>query len=173
MSTDSAADIRAIVVMGVTGSGKTTVGHALSDALGWRFCDADDFHSPENKAKMHRGEGLTDADRAPWLAALAALISGATARSERIVLACSALKQSYRDALAPPGAERDAVRFVYLDVPLDVLQQRLAERKNHYATADLLPSQFAALEVPSDALRVDGACSVSDIVQTVRQSLGL
>ncbi|MDB4876570.1 MAG: carbohydrate kinase, thermoresistant glucokinase family [Gemmatimonadetes bacterium] len=173
MSNDGASGVRVIVVMGVTGAGKTTVGHALADALGWSFYDADELHSPENKAKMHRGEGLTDADRAPWLATLGALVARVIANGEHAVLACSALKQSYRDVLVPKDAPPDAVRFVFLDVPSKVLRERLAMRGNHFATANLLPSQFATLEVPSDALRVDGTRPVPEIVQTVRQAFGI
>lgn len=126
--------------MGVTGSGKTSVGERLAHDLSWAFADADDFHSPQAKAKMARGEGLTDADRAPWLARLHELLAG----QPHTVLACSALKRSYRDALRVPG-----LRFVYLRVPHSLLEQHLAGRRGHYATASLLPSQFAALEEPT------------------------
>lgn len=126
--------------MGVTGSGKTSVGELLARDLGWTFADADDYHTPEAKAKMARGEGLTDADRAPWLARLHALLAG----QPHTVLACSALKRAYRDALCVPG-----LRFVYLRVPEALLEQHLAGRQGHYATASLLPSQFAALQEPT------------------------
>jgi gluconokinase len=173
MTTDPVSRIRVIVVMGVTASGKTTVGRALADALRWRFDDADDLHSPENKAKMHRGEGLTDADRAPWLAKLAALVDDIVVNGEHAILACSALKQTYRDALTPPNARDGAVRFVFLDVPEEVLRQRLAKRAHHFATASLLPSQFATLEIPSDALCVDGTRPAAEIVQSVRTAFGI
>ena len=167
MSGDPRSDVRVIVVMGVSGAGKTVIGRALARALGWSFHDADDFHSAQCIAKMHRGEGLTDEDRRPWLASLDALVAGIVASNERAVLACSALKQWYRDALVPTGASRNAIRFVYLDVPLGVLRERLGARTNHFATPDLLPSQFAALEVPHDALTVDGTCSIEETVRTI------
>ncbi len=126
--------------MGVTGSGKTSTGEALAARLGVRFVDADDQHSPEAKAKMARGEGLTDADRAPWLARLRDLL----ATEGPVVLACSALKRTYRDTLRVPG-----VRFVYLQVPQALLNERLSHRRGHYAKANLLPSQLVTLEEPA------------------------
>jgi gluconokinase len=159
--------------MGVSGAGKTTVGVPLSASLGWTFYDADDFHSADNIAKMHRGEGLTDDDRRPWLAALAALIHRVVTNGEHAVLACSALRQWYREALVPQDVDRDAIQFVYLDVPEDVLRQRLASRVGHFAPPALVGSQLATLEEPMDAVRIDGTLPVDDIVRAVRTSLNV
>jgi len=156
-----------IVVLGVMGAGKTTVGTALAARLGWRFFDADDFHNPENWAKLSRGEALDDADRAPWLARLRDEIASLLARGESAVLACSALKQAYRDALVPANAQADAVRFVYLHADPQLTAKRLDERTGHRADAALLKSQFAALEEPRDALRVDTGAPVPQLVQTI------
>ncbi|GAA4018761.1 gluconokinase [Deinococcus rubellus] len=132
-----------LIVMGVSGSGKTTLGQGLAAYYGFVFLDADDFHTLDAKAKMARGEGLTDADRAPWLARLKAALEQHTAGGEGVVLACSALKASYRTALSGPQTG-----FIYLDVPQGVLRTRLEERQGSYAKASLLPSQLAALEKP-------------------------
>lgn len=159
--------------MGVSGAGKTEVGRALAEAIGWPFRDADAYHSPENVDKMHRGEGLTDADRAPWLDELRALTSKSFAAGGCMVLACSALKQSYREHLRPQDAPRDAVRFVYLDVPRAVLEERLRARHGHFATIDLLDSQLATLEPPREALWVDGTATPDEIVRRIRVELAL
>lgn len=162
-----------IIVMGVSGAGKTEVGRALAASLGWRFVDADDFHSAANRAKMHRGQGLTDADRAPWLATLRDQLAHAIDGCERIVLACSALKEQYRETLTPDNAVPGAVRFVYLDVPVDVLRERLAKRQHHFAPPELLDSQLATLEAPRNALWVDGTKPVEAIVRDVQDAMGL
>lgn len=159
--------------MGVSGAGKTVVGQALAQTIGWEFHDADDFHSPENVAKMHRGEGLTDDDRRPWLAALCGLIAEVVHGGRHAVLACSALKQWYRDALIPLDVDHRAVRYVHLDVPEAVLRARLAARAHHFATPALLPSQLATLELPHDALCVDGTLPVAQIVGVIREKLQL
>jgi gluconokinase len=168
-----AGALRVIVVMGVEGAGKTTVGEALAQALGWHYYDADQYHSPENIEKMHRGEPLTDDDRRPWLAALRALVARVIKENGRGVLACSALKQWYREAIVPPGAPPGSVRFVYLDVPVDVLRERVAKRTGHFAPPALLDSQLATLEKPREAVWVDGARDVADIVQSTREALGV
>ena len=111
--------------MGIAGAGKTLVGSALAGALQWQFYDADDFHSPQNVAKMRRGIGLTDADRAPWLASLRAMIERVVRDGGNAVLACSALKEAYRRTLTPDDAPDGTVRFLYLDVPVEVLRYRL------------------------------------------------
>ena len=133
--------MNAVIVMGVSGSGKTSVGRACAARLGWPFLDGDDFHTASAKAKMARGEGLSDEDRWPWLACLCEEID---IRPGGVVLACSALKRRYRDVLRGPG-----VRFVYLRVPLALLEARLSHRPGHYAGLSLLPSQLAALEEPA------------------------
>lgn len=164
---------RVIIVMGIAGAGKTAVGEALARDLGWPFHEGDDYHSPASVRKMSHGEALTDDDRRPWLDALAHLVHGIIARQDHGVLACSALKQWYRDTLVPPDLPPGAVRFVYLDVPRAVLERRLTRRTHHFAPPELLPSQLATLEEPRDALRVDGTRTIPEIVRTIRESLGL
>ena len=154
--------------MGVAGAGKSTAGRALAGALGWAFEDADAHHDAASLAKIARGDGLTDADRAPWLARLGRLVAGRAASGPPTVLACSALKAAYRDAL---GAGRPDVAVVWLDVPEAELARRLAARVGHVAGPDLLPSQLATLEPPADALRVDGMRPVGAIVRDVRERL--
>jgi gluconokinase len=173
MRSAAAGELQVIVVMGVSGAGKTVVGQALAHAIAWEFHDADDYHSPENVAKMHRGEGLTDDDRRPWLAALSRLIADVVAGRRHAVLACSALKQWYRDALIPSDVDRGVVRYVHLDVPESVLRERLAKRTHHFATPALLPSQLATLELPHDAVCVDGTLPIPEIVDVIRKALGL
>jgi gluconokinase len=159
-----------IVVMGVSGSGKTTVGRKLAAELGWKFADADDFHSPANIAKMSAGEPLTDADRAPWLAALRAAIDGFFARGENAVVTCSALKEAYRQALAD---RRLDVRFVYLRGDRALLLSRLQHRAGHFMKAELLDSQLATLEPPQDALTLDIAETPAELVAQIRQQFGV
>lgn len=163
---------RIIVLMGPAGAGKTTVGVLLAQSLGWTFLDADDFHSRENIEKMHLGIGLTDADRGPWLSAICKALTAHYASGDNVVLACSALKKQYREALAPASLTK-AVRFVYLRAPESVLRERLARRSGHYAGADLLASQLETLEEPSDALWVDATCEPTEIVATIRRELEL
>jgi gluconokinase len=140
-----------LVVMGVCGCGKSTVGEALANALRWPFHDADDFHPQANVDKMARGEPLTDDDRWPWLDRIAAELAAILARGQHAVLACSALKASYRARLARAGD----VRFVHLHGDYETIASRLALRQHRYMPASLLASQFAALEMPTDALTVD------------------
>jgi gluconokinase len=140
-----------LLLMGTTGSGKTTVGQLLARRLGWLFLDADDFHSAANKEKMHRGIALTDADRAPWLAAIHDELLKRDREGRNVVLACSALKQDYRTELRT-GVE---MQLVYLKGSEAVLRSHLEERHGHFAGESLLPSQLATLEEPSDALVVD------------------
>ncbi len=154
--------------MGVTGCGKTTVGKMLARDCAWDFHDADDFHPPENVAKMQRGEALTDEDRWPWLNRLNAFIVENERQRKNLVLACSALKQSYRDRLASECAR---LRFVFLDGDIDVIRARLAERHGHYMNPKLLDSQFAILERPTDALRLDAAGTPAELVQQIRKAL--
>ena len=128
-----------VILMGATGAGKTTIGEMLSRELGWEFADADDLHSAGNVEKMRRGIPLTDADRAPWLAALRKEIQQWITRGQNAVLACSALKQAYRDQLSA-GPE---VKWVYLKGSLEEISSRVRERQGHYAKDDLVASQFA------------------------------
>lgn len=156
------------VVMGVSGCGKTTVGQALAARLGCPFYDGDDFHPPANVAKMASGVPLNDGDRAPWLARLAGLLKQHEAKGETAVLACSALKQLYREQLRVSPE----VQFVYLAGSFDLIWQRMSQRANHYMKADMLRSQFAALEPPAAAevihVAIDQAIDaiVDQIVQT-------
>lgn len=173
MGNERTKALRVVIVMGVAGAGKTLIGKALARAVGWPFHDADDFHSRANIEKMRRGEGLTDEDRGPWLAAMRDLISGILERDERGILACSALKQSYRLALVPKDTPDGAVRFVYLHVPERVLRERLAARTHHFARATLLPSQLQTLEEPADALWEDGTKPPDEIVRSIRAAFGI
>ena len=159
-----------VVIMGVAGSGKSTVGTALAGALGWRFVDADDHHAPESIAKMARGEPLDDADRWPWLDRLREIVYGALAGQGGLVLACSALKSSYRARLAGPDAG-ERVRFVYLAGTAELFHARLASRAGHFMKPAMLDSQLAALEVPADAITVDAALPVARIVADVRAAI--
>jgi gluconokinase len=155
--------------MGVSGSGKTTVGTALARRLGWTFVEGDDFHPARNIELMASGHPLTDGDRAPWLAALRQRIDDAIARREPIVLACSALRHSYRSVLAK-GVER-SVRFVQLEVPPEVLRERLKGRVGHYMPPELLHSQLATLEDSSTAIHVDGTKPVDVLVSEIVRAL--
>jgi len=159
--------------MGVSGAGKTEIGRALAQDIAWPFYDADAYHTPEHIAKMHRGEGLTDADRAPWLAKLHALVADVIASNQHCVLACSALKSSYRDVLRPENAAPGDVRFVFLDVPRAILEERLRTRHGHFAPPELLDSQLATLELPHDAVWVDGTRLPAEIVASIREKLEL
>ena len=157
-----------VVLIGPSGAGKTTVGTALAERLGWRFVDADAYHSTGNVAKMHANRPLTDSDRRPWLEAVRAIIAGAVERNEPTVVACSALKRDYRRVLAQ-GLE--LVRFVYLRAPPQVLEQRLLNRRDHFAPPALLASQLATFEEPDDALVIDATAAVDQIVATIRRDL--
>lgn len=157
-----------IVIMGVSGAGKTTVGRVLAHGLGWPFYDADDFHPQANRDKMQRGEPLSDADRLPWLDALHELLAGMALGSRDGVLACSALKQSYRERLAAGVPD---LRFVYLRGDASLLRLRLARRSGHFMPIELLQSQLDTLEEPGDALVVDVEPSPESIAATIRQSL--
>lgn len=155
--------------MGVCGCGKTTVGRALAVSLGWPYHDADDFHPAANVAKMRAGEPLTDADRWPWLDRIVAEARATLSRGEHAVIACSALKQAYRERLQRAGD----LRFVYLKGDQDLIARRLAERRDHYMPPSLLPSQLAALEEPADALEVDIRATVAEQVERIRDGYGL
>ncbi|HMN72135.1 MAG TPA: gluconokinase [Rhodoblastus sp.] len=134
-----------IVLMGVAGSGKSTIGVALSKKLGWPYADADEFHPPANVAKMSAGTPLTDEDRWPWLAAIAAHIDRARESGRHAIVSCSALKRAYRDVLI--GARED-VRLVLLDGTKEEIFARMSARKDHFMPLSLLDSQFATLERP-------------------------
>lgn len=158
-----------VVVMGVTGCGKSTVGEALGARLGWPFLDADDFHPPENVAKMASGIPLVDADRWPWLDRVAETLRGIDAAGGHAVLACSALKEAYRERLARGGN----VRFVHLAGDQATIAARLATRKHRYMPASLLASQFATLERPRDAVDIDVGLTVERQVDAICRALSL
>lgn len=155
---------QAIVVMGVSGSGKSSVGKALADHLGWAFYDADDFHSAENVAKMASGTPLNDDDRRPWLADLHTLL----ATSQPLVLAASALKQTYRSQMR---GELLTVQFVYLKGSYDLIWSRMQQRDGHFMRADMLQSQFDTLEEPTHALTVSIEDSIDAIVAQIGRRL--
>lgn len=161
--------IAAIIVMGVSGSGKTTIGSLLASQLGWEFFDADDFHPSQNREKMAQGIPLTDEDRASWLGALHELLKERVESKRPCVLACSALKQKYRNTLAA----HETVRFAYLHGSYDQIETRLKRRKGHYMPVQLLQSQFEALEEPQGAVIVDISNPPAKIVDIIRKGLEL
>lgn len=158
-----------IVLMGVTGAGKTTIGRLLAEELAWAFYDADDFHSQSNVEKMRRGEPLTDDDRVGWLDSLEELIREKLRAQTNSVLACSALKASYRFRLLIDAQ----VRLVYLKSTRSLIEQRLIERRGHYMNPSLIESQFAILEEPERAIVLDAAGSPEDVVAGIREKLGV
>ena len=160
--------VRFIIVMGVSGSGKSSVGMKLAERLGWDFFDADDFHPPRNIAKMANGIPLGDSDRTPWLAALYDLISSSLKADRRGVLACSALKENYRQHLLTGNAD---VQVVYLKGSYDLIWSRMAERKDHYMKPYMLQSQFETLEEPQEALVANVSTSVDEIVELILKRL--
>ena len=155
-----------LVLMGVTGSGKTTIGKMLAAETGWRFADADDYHSEANKAKMHASIPLTDEDRKPWLATLHQLLLGWYEAGTSGILGCSALKSAYRDVLTPQIPPLN-IRFILLQVRRAILEERLRERKNHYMSPQLLQSQLDTLEVTPDLTLVDAEGPPAKIVQDI------
>lgn len=157
-----------LILMGVTGAGKTTVGRLLAEKLGVKFADADEFHSAANVAKMSRGIPLDDSDRAPWLAAMHDAIVRWNAAGKNVVLACSALKVAYRDQLRDGG-----VQFVYLKGDRDLILERLKARHGHFATAAILDGQFRDLEEPADAITVELNKSPEQIVSEIIEKLSL
>lgn len=157
-----------VVVMGVSGAGKTTVGEALARSLGLEFLDADDFHPPANVAKMAAAIPLTDADRGPWLDRLNAVLSARQSAGTGAVLACSALKEAYRARLMRGLA---TARLVHLEGPIEFIRERMKSRRHKYMPAALLESQFAALEPPRDAIGIDAALGVAEAVDLIAVSL--
>lgn len=165
-----ASPARILLLMGVAGSGKTTIGKRLAAELGWPYHEADDFHSAANKDKMGRGIPLDDYDRAPWLAAIRAAMDDVLAAGRSAVFTCSGLKDKYRRVLmdGAPG-----VSLIYLATDLETSLARVGRRQGHYMKADLVHSQFAALEVPTDALSVDTRLPPEKIIAQIKRALAL
>ncbi len=159
-----------VVLMGVTGSGKTTIGKLLAERTGSTFADADDYHPLANKEKMAAGHPLNDADRQPWLEELNRLLQGWSQSGKSGVLACSALKAAYRATLGA-GMPPDALRFVVLEGSRELISQRLASRKHEYMNPALLDSQFATLEMPPDALHVMNDRTPDEVVSQIMDQL--
>ncbi len=157
-----------VVVMGVSGSGKTTVGRLLAEHLEWKFYEGDDYHSAENIAKMSKGISLTDEDRQPWLEYLRKIIEVSTRNESDAVLACSALRQRYRTFLT---ANLTDIRFVYLKGDASIIRERMNARSSHYMKAAMLDSQIVSLEEPDDAIVADIRSSPQDIVSHIIREL--
>ena len=161
-----------VLLMGPAGSGKTTVGKLLAEQQSWEFADGDDFHPPANIAKMSGGIPLTDEDRLPWLQSIREAIERWLAQGRNVVLACSALKRSYRDLLGLHSNAKD-IKLVYLQGTYDLLLERLHSRKGHYMKEQMLLSQLRDLEEPTDAITIDVSNSPEQIVSEIRKRLGL
>ena len=157
-----------VVLMGVSGCGKTTIGQILAERTGWRLYDADEFHSVASIEKMRSGIALADADRWPWLDRMNAMLVQKQAQGENVLLACSALKRKYRDRLAKGSVQ---LHWVYLKGDFDLIRRRLEARKNHYMKAGLLESQFAALEEPDNAIVADISSEPDAIADFVMSQL--
>ena len=165
---EGAAQGMVVLIMGVAGSGKTTVGRRLASELGWDYVDADDLHPAGNVRKMAAGIPLTDEDRRPWLADLRALVSRYAASGESLVLACSALKSAYREML---GSAAAGMATIYLKAKPELIRERLTQRQGHYMPAELLESQFEALEEPPDAITIPAAWPPDQVVAAIRAAL--
>lgn len=168
---DQVTDLLLVVVlMGVSGSGKTTIGTMLARELGWEFRDGDELHPEANRRKMHAGIPLTDEDRRPWLIAIHDLIARHVRDGTHAIVACSALKQSYRDMIVVDPIK---VRLVFLNAPRELIAKRLRQRTGHFFDPALLASQFETLEVPRDALEVDASPAPEHVCRAIRARLEL
>jgi gluconokinase len=161
-------ELRAIILMGVAGSGKTAVGSRVAKRLGWLFLDADDFHPAANVEKMKRGIPLDDNDRAPWLERMHSELRRQISEGHSVLLACSALKESYRNLLKDHLPE---ARFIFLNVDRSTLLERLQKRQAHFFPKELLDSQLATLEPPHDAFVVDANRSIDEVVSSVVEAI--
>ncbi len=161
-----------VILMGVSGSGKSTIANALVALTGWKFAEGDDYHSEANRRKMHAGIPLTDEDRIPWLNSLHDVLLGWQRSGNNAVLTCSALKQSYRDLLTSDLLAR-SFRFVLLDVPVEALEARMHQRHGHFMNPALLASQLQTLEIPKDALRMDDTEPPAIVAGKILSQLGL
>ena len=159
-----------VILMGVTASGKSTIAAELVRQTGWSFAEADDYHSAANKAKMHAGLPLNDADRAPWLASLHGVIVEWVNKGQNGIMTCSALKQAYRDVLTG-GLPHGTCRYVLLEAPFDVLEERIRHRPGHFMNPDLLQSQINTLEQPKDAIHIKATGSPSEVAQNILDQL--
>jgi carbohydrate kinase (thermoresistant glucokinase family) len=158
-----------IIIMGVAGSGKTTIGSLLARELGWNLFDADDFHPESNRAKMSQGIALTDEDRAGWLITLKELIAQTIQQNASAILACSALKNSFRDILKV----NEQVKFIYLQGTYEQIKKRLNDRTGHFMSAGMLDSQFQTLEEPQNALTIDIGHTPQEIISIIRKGFNL
>ena len=161
-------DAKAVVLMGVSGSGKTVVGGLLAERLGWLFLDADDYHTAANVAKMASGKALSDEDRNPWLINLRDLVQQRLVEGQSSVLACSALKKSYREILISNDSR---IRLVYLSGSFDLIYSRMRSRQGHYMKEGMLRSQIATLEPPKEAIEVSITSAPECIVNTIISAL--
>ena len=159
-----------ILLMGVSGSGKTTIGEMLAKSLNWGFSDADEYHPKANIEKMRQGTPLNDADRQPWLEAMQRAIDQWLQEDRNMVLTCSALKEAYRQMLL---RDKERMRLVYLKGSYELIKQRLDRRPHHYMKVDMLQSQFDALEEPQEGTTVNISLPPEVIVQQIRESLGI
>jgi carbohydrate kinase (thermoresistant glucokinase family) len=157
-----------VLLMGVAGSGKTTIGRQLADELGWRFADADDFHPPANVAKMSAGIPLDDPDRVPWIAAIRLFIDARLAKGENAVVTCSALKEKHRAVLL---GDTPQVKLVYLRGTREVLWSRISGRQEHFMKPAMLDSQLATLEEPKQGIVIDIAQSPAQIIAGIRSAI--
>lgn len=171
MNNKTAAKNLIIIVMGVSGVGKTTIGQGLAESLGWPFFDADDFHPQANVDKMARGVPLTDADRWPWLTCIHQKLSDLLAEGRSAVITCSALKAAYRERLT--GTQAEQIVFVYLRGEYDLLLQRMQAREGHFMKAAMLKSQFDTLEEPTEAITVDVTVNPETIIQNIQEQLAV
>jgi gluconokinase len=159
-----------VVLMGVSGSGKTTIGKLLAERTGWTFADADDYFPRSCKQKMAAGYPLTDGDRVPWLRLLNRLLRKWQREGTNGVLACSALKERYHEVLEV-GIPKEHIRFIFLDGPKELIAERLAKRKHEYMNPKLLDSQLATLEIPTDAIRIVNDRTPQEIVSQILAQL--